>query len=207
MRVVRSMRDTPDGTEADACWTTERGVACTIMVADCLPVLLADTAGRLRRAAHAAGAGLAGIAGHGVLEALWAASGRRSARRRDDAARTPGWAPASGRRLRGGREVKAAFEATTRIGAGALSCCKRRQVAGRPAGAGARPAGALGIGACTATTAATAWCTVAIRHGSFRTGATASAAVSPPPSGWAEAAASCSASRGRGLPACARGCP
>ena len=40
-------RDTVDGTEADACWTTEPGVACTIMVADCLPVLLADRAGRV----------------------------------------------------------------------------------------------------------------------------------------------------------------
>ena len=31
---------TPDGAVADACVTTQRGLACTIMVADCLPVLL-----------------------------------------------------------------------------------------------------------------------------------------------------------------------
>jgi YfiH family protein len=65
--VVRLARDTADGTEADACWTTERGIACTMMVADCLPVLLADRAGRVVGAAHCGWRGLAG----GVLEALW----------------------------------------------------------------------------------------------------------------------------------------
>lgn len=64
--VVRLGPDTPDGTEADACWTTERGLACTMMVADCLPVLLADKAGTRVGAAHCGWRGLAG----GVLEAL-----------------------------------------------------------------------------------------------------------------------------------------
>ena len=67
--VVRLDASTPDGTQADACWTTERGVACTIMVADCLPVLLADAQGRVVGAAHCGWRGLAG----GVLEALWSA--------------------------------------------------------------------------------------------------------------------------------------
>jgi YfiH family protein len=67
--VVRLTADTPDGTEADACWTTQPGVACTMMVADCLPVLLADRAGRVVGAAHCGWRGLAG----GVLEALWGA--------------------------------------------------------------------------------------------------------------------------------------
>jgi polyphenol oxidase len=65
--VVRIAADTPDMTEADACWTSERGIACTMMVADCLPVLLADGAGRVVGAAHCGWRGLAG----GVLEALW----------------------------------------------------------------------------------------------------------------------------------------
>lgn len=66
--VVRLDTRTPDGTEADACWTTERGVACTMMVADCLPVLLASRGGGIVGAAHCGWRGLAG----GVLEALWA---------------------------------------------------------------------------------------------------------------------------------------
>ena len=59
-----------DGAEADACMTGETGVACTIMVADCLPVLMCDTAGRWVAAAHAGWRGLAGDEGAGVLEAL-----------------------------------------------------------------------------------------------------------------------------------------
>jgi polyphenol oxidase len=59
-----------DGVQADACVTTEAGVACTIMVADCLPVLLCDAAGRWVAAAHAGWRGLAGEDGTGVLEAL-----------------------------------------------------------------------------------------------------------------------------------------
>lgn len=66
--VVQLSADTADGTEADACWTTQHGVACTMMVADCLPVLLADRAGRVVGAAHCGWRGLAA----GVLEALWA---------------------------------------------------------------------------------------------------------------------------------------
>lgn len=44
---------------ADAAVTTERGVAVTVQVADCLPVLLADRAGRVVGAAHAGWRGLA----------------------------------------------------------------------------------------------------------------------------------------------------
>ena len=50
---------------ADASVTTEPGIACTIQVADCLPVLFAAPDGRGVGAAHAGWRGLAG----GVLEA------------------------------------------------------------------------------------------------------------------------------------------
>ncbi|MFM7001897.1 MAG: peptidoglycan editing factor PgeF [Limnohabitans sp.] len=62
----------PDGLKADACFATTSDVACTIMVADCLPVLLCDAAGRWVAAAHAGWRGLAGQGGQGVLEALQA---------------------------------------------------------------------------------------------------------------------------------------
>ena len=61
---------TPDNTEADACVATEAGVVCTIMVADCLPVLLAHTSGAVVGAAHAGWRGLAGQSGVGVLESV-----------------------------------------------------------------------------------------------------------------------------------------
>lgn len=50
---------------ADAAWTDEPGLACTIQVADCMPVLFAAPGGRAVAAAHAGWRGLAG----GVLEA------------------------------------------------------------------------------------------------------------------------------------------
>jgi YfiH family protein len=64
VNVVALHADTPDGTVADACWSSDVGVACTIMVADCLPVLLTHPDGGVVAAAHAGWRGLAG----GVIE-------------------------------------------------------------------------------------------------------------------------------------------
>ncbi len=50
---------------ADAAWTTARGLACTVQVADCLPVLFAAADGSAVAAAHAGWRGLVA----GVLEA------------------------------------------------------------------------------------------------------------------------------------------
>ena len=60
--------ESPDGSAADACMTTQRGVACTIMVADCLPVLLTNLEGTVVAAAHAGWRGLAGVDAHGKLD-------------------------------------------------------------------------------------------------------------------------------------------
>ena len=68
---------TPDGAVADACITARPGLACTIMVADCLPVLLTTTDGTCVAAAHAGWRGLAGLDTNGeahekgVLEAVF----------------------------------------------------------------------------------------------------------------------------------------
>ena len=50
--------------QADASFATRPGVVCAIMTADCMPVLLADTRGRVVGAAHAGWRGLAA----GVIE-------------------------------------------------------------------------------------------------------------------------------------------
>ncbi len=55
---------------ADACITRHPGAACTIMVADCLPVLMTNRQGTVVGAAHAGWRGLAGKEQFGVLEAL-----------------------------------------------------------------------------------------------------------------------------------------
>jgi polyphenol oxidase len=70
--VIELSRQTPDGAEADAALTMERGIACTMMVADCLPVLFCNGAGTLVGAAHAGWRGLLGLKAEdgweGVLE-------------------------------------------------------------------------------------------------------------------------------------------
>lgn len=68
--VARLTADSADGIEADACVTTQRGIVCTVMVADCLPVLLTNRVGSFVAAAHAGWRGLAGVGGLGVLEAV-----------------------------------------------------------------------------------------------------------------------------------------
>lgn len=64
-RVARLTHADTGSIEADAAITTEPGLACTIMVADCLPVLFAAPRARAVGAAHAGWRGLAA----GVLEA------------------------------------------------------------------------------------------------------------------------------------------
>lgn len=76
---------------ADACLAGRPGLVCTVMVADCLPVLLADRQGRWVGAAHAGWRGLSGAvpglaqpaAKVGVLESLVQALGQRGVQPQD----------------------------------------------------------------------------------------------------------------------------
>lgn len=61
---------TPPGLEADVAWTTHTGVACCVMAADCLPILVCHPKFKWVAAAHAGWRGLAGLAGQGVVETL-----------------------------------------------------------------------------------------------------------------------------------------
>lgn len=81
--VARLTPDSPEGQVADASWTDTPGLACTMMVADCLPLLLAASDGSSVASVHAGWRGLAGVAGQGVLESLvrsWPAAQARSDR-------------------------------------------------------------------------------------------------------------------------------
>ncbi len=104
---------TPDGLTADACITTQQRLACSIMVADCLPVLLTDREGTFVAAAHAGWRGLAGVADFGykgVLETVFSAVAQ-SIRARE-APEIMAWlGPCIGpSAFEVGAEVKAAFE-------------------------------------------------------------------------------------------------
>jgi hypothetical protein len=61
--------------EADSALTTTAGVACTVQVADCMPVLLAAPGGRAVAAVHAGWRGLAAGAIEAALTALCDAAG------------------------------------------------------------------------------------------------------------------------------------
>jgi len=61
---------TPSGLEGDVAWTPDSGIACAMMAADCLPILVCHPNVRWVAAAHAGWRGLAGTNGHGVVETL-----------------------------------------------------------------------------------------------------------------------------------------
>lgn len=150
--------DVPDGTEADACITTRRGVAATIMVADCLPVLLTDTQGRAVAAAHAGWRGLAGQGGLGVLETAVAALRQRVGA---DAPLLAWLGPCIGpTAFEVGPEVREAFVAAD---AGAGACFQPgapgKFMAHLP-GLARRRLAALGVGSVHGNDGSAPWCTV-----------------------------------------------
>jgi YfiH family protein len=154
------MQDTPHAVEADACVTTQRKLACTIMVADCMPVLFASRDGSVVAAAHAGWRGLSGNAGRGVFEATWGAL------RSTSSGLQPGdvhvWlGPCIGpTAFEVGPEVKTAFEGAD---AGSTDCfvahTPGKYLADLPALARRRLA-ALGFTSIHGNDGSTRWCTV-----------------------------------------------
>ena len=65
---VQIHQDTHDACRADGAITRETDLACTVMVADCLPILVCDMQGRQVAALHAGWRGLAGVDGVGIVE-------------------------------------------------------------------------------------------------------------------------------------------
>lgn len=63
--------EVPERPTADGAWTSAAGIVCTVMTADCLPVVLCDRSGTRVAVAHAGWRGLAA----GVLEAAVGALG------------------------------------------------------------------------------------------------------------------------------------
>ena len=152
---------TPDGVAADVCITQSPRLACTIMVADCLPVLLAEPAGQWVAAAHAGWRGLAGDQGLGVMEVAVGAMRERMA---TDVAQLQVWlGPCIGpQAFEVGNEVREAFCA---VQAQAHHCFQPGPMKGKwwadlPALARMRLQ-ALGVTQIAGNDGSPAWCTVA----------------------------------------------
>lgn len=142
-------------TEADAASTTQAGLACTVMVADCLPVLFTDAQGRRVAAAHAGWRGLAG----GVL-ARTVQSFDDDQGRHDELMAWLG--PCIGPEVfEVGEEVKAQFEA---VDAAAASCFKPGAAPGKwladLPGLARQRLQALGVRQVHGNDGSRAWCTV-----------------------------------------------
>jgi len=154
----------PHGVQADACWTRERRVACTIMVADCLPVLLADAKGRCVAAAHAGWRGLAGEGGRGVLEALWDAWWPQVAASPQEAsAATLAWlGPCIGpQAFEVGAEVKEAFVANDPAASHRFTAMPAGKWKADLPGLARDRLARLGLRAVFGNDGSTGWCTVA----------------------------------------------
>ena len=69
-RVIHAPSEYSKGVEADAVWSDEPRLACAVMTADCLPIILSDVEGRCVAAAHCGWRGLAGGILRRTIEAM-----------------------------------------------------------------------------------------------------------------------------------------
>ena len=164
VQVAELQAATPDGVTADAALSTQAGVACAVLVADCLPVLFADAAGTVVAAAHAGWRGLAGGVLEQTLKSFRALAPVHQAQDaiNKEAIELIAWlGPCIGpQAFEVGPEVRAAFVATD---AGAAACFAAqpagKYLADLPALARRRLA-ALGVARVYGNDGSDAWCTV-----------------------------------------------
>lgn len=155
---------------ADAAWSCEPAAVCTVMVADCLPVLLCSQDGRRVAAAHAGWRGLAGEGGLGILESVLEPFGLGAqVNAASSAMKVIAWlGPCIGpSAFEVGPEVRAAFLQRSHDGAAArrISACftptgASKYLADLAALARLRLA-ALGVHAVYGNDSSRDWCTVA----------------------------------------------
>ncbi|MFZ4286022.1 peptidoglycan editing factor PgeF [Variovorax sp. HJSM1_2] len=150
--------------QADACFTTERGPACTIMVADCLPVLFTNRSGTVVAAAHAGWRGLVGLPGEGgVLESsfkqIMAATQAADA---PDASQFIAWlGPCIGpARFEVGDEVRSAFVAQQAQASALFQAHGPGKWLADLPGLARQRLAAMGISSVYGNNGSTDWCTV-----------------------------------------------
>jgi polyphenol oxidase len=163
--------ETPDHLQADGCTTTALGVACTVMVADCLPILLCDMAGTRVAAAHAGWRGLLGKVGapeegggsQGVVEQIvkhfLPAAPAKSAQA---ATKIIAWlGPCIGpQAFEVGPEVRAAFVGADPQAAQCFAALPADKWLADLAGLARLRLRAMGVHAIYGNDSSTAWCTV-----------------------------------------------
>ena len=155
-----------DGQSADACLTSYPGFACTVMVADCLPVLLAAQDGSAVAAAHAGWRGLAGGRdgnSQGIVESVFNGFGvSAQGKRPHNAIKIIAWlGPCIGpSAFEVGEEVKAAFATAHPESAQLFAYVGQGKYLADLAGLARQRLQALGITQIFGNDGSPSWCTV-----------------------------------------------
>ena len=162
-QVIQLEGNSLDGTVADACYTDQKELACTVMVADCLPVLFTTAQGDQVAAAHAGWRGLAGQGGVGILDA----SVNRLQSKNIMAWLGPCIGPQA---FEVGDEVRAAFKASDPLAGDCFKPFTSGKWLADLAGLARLRLRALGISQIYGNDSSAAWCTVgnASRFFSYR---------------------------------------
>ena len=150
--------DSPDGMQADASSTRAAQLACTIMVADCLPVLLCDPQGQQVAAAHAGWRGLI----RGVLQSAVRSFDRPVACPATSASALIAWlGPCIGPdAFEVGADVRQAFVAIDPTAAALFRPCAPDKWLADLAGLARRQLHLLGVEAIYGNDGSDGWCTV-----------------------------------------------